>query len=134
LLYKVFIVKRDSGVEETRGYIAVLMPSFINSGHLPGREQPEIMQTNGDIVAAGNAGFAPSNQSQFTSSFALARYLSGGQLDTAFGNEGRVSTSFGSTNVAFIAAMVIQNHGKIVVAGETGDAGGSIAVARYLAQ
>jgi hypothetical protein len=92
------------------------------------------LQTNGDIVAAGNAGFAPSNQSQFTSSFALARYLSGGQLDTAFGNEGRVSTSFGSTNVAFIAAMVIQNHGKIVVAGETGDAGGSIAVARYLAQ
>jgi uncharacterized delta-60 repeat protein len=92
------------------------------------------LQTNGDIVAAGSAGFAPSNQSQFTSSFALARNLSGGQLDTTFGNGGRVSTSFGSTNVAFIAAMAIQNDGKIVVAGETGDAAGNIVVARYLAQ
>lgn len=44
-------------------------------------------ETNGDIVAAGNAGFAPSNQSQFTSGFALARYLSGGRLDTPFGHE-----------------------------------------------
>ena len=92
------------------------------------------LQTNGDIVAAGNAGFAPSNQSQFTSSFALARYLSGGQLDTTFGNGGRVTTSFGSPNVAFIAAVAIQTDGKIVVAGETGDAAGNIAVARYLAQ
>jgi hypothetical protein len=63
--------------------------------------------------------------------------LSGGQLDTIFGSGGRVNTSFGSTNVAFIAAMAIQNDGKIVVAGQTGDAAGNIAVnywARYLAQ
>ena len=92
------------------------------------------LQTNGDIVAAGNAGFASSNQSQFTSSFALARFLSGGQLDNTFGTAGRVTTSFGSSNVAFIAAMAIQADGKIVVAGETGDAVGNIAVARYLAQ
>ena len=92
------------------------------------------LQTNGDVVAAGNAGFAPSNQAQFTSSFALARYLSGGQLDTTFGTGGRVTTSFGSSNVAFIAARAIQSDGKIVVAGETGDAVGNIAVARYLAQ
>jgi uncharacterized delta-60 repeat protein len=92
------------------------------------------LQTNGDIVAAGNAGFAPGNQAQFTSSFALARYLSGGQLDNTFGTVGRVTTSFGSSNVAFVAAMAIQSDGKIVVAGETGDAVGNIAVARYLAQ
>ena len=30
--------------------------------------------------------------------------------------------------------MAIQNDGKIVVAGETGDAAGNIVVARYLAQ
>ena len=92
------------------------------------------LQSNGDIVAAGNAGFAPSNQSQFTSSFALARYLSGGQLDSTFGSGGRVITTFGSANVSFIAALAIQADGKIVVAGETGDAVGNIAVARYLAQ
>ena len=60
--------------------------------------------------------------------------MSGGQLDTTFGNGGRVTTSFDSTNVAFLAAMAIQNDGKIVVAGEMGDAAGNIAVARYLAQ
>ena len=40
----------------------------------------------------------------------------------------------GSTTLAFIAAMAIQNDGKIVVAGETGDAAGNIAVAMYLAR
>jgi len=92
------------------------------------------LQTNGDIVAAGQAGFAPSNQSKFTSSFALARYLSSGQLDSTFGNGGRVTLSFGSTNVAFISGMAIQADGKIVVAGTTGDSVGNIAVARYLTQ
>jgi uncharacterized delta-60 repeat protein len=43
------------------------------------------LQTNGDIVAARQAGFQPNNLSQFTSSFALARYLSNGQLDSTFG-------------------------------------------------
>jgi len=45
-----------------------------------------------------------------------------------------VTHTFGSTNVAFIAAMAIQIDGKIVVAGPTGDSMGNIAVARYLAQ
>ena len=92
------------------------------------------LQANGDIVAAGQAGNAPSNGTQFTSSFALARYLSTGQLDSTFGTGGRVTTSFGSTNVAFISGVVIQIDGKIVVAGTTGDAVGNFAVARYLAQ
>jgi len=92
------------------------------------------LQTNGDIVAAGQAGFAPSNQTQFTSSFALARYLSNGQLDNTFGAGGRVTTSFGNTNVAFISGMAIQADGKIVAVGTTGDAFGNFAVARYLAQ
>jgi hypothetical protein len=93
------------------------------------------LQTNADIiVAAGQAGLAPSDQTQFTSSFALARYLSSGHLDNTFGTEGRVTTSFGKTNVAFISGMAIQIDGKIVVAGTTGDSFGNFAVARYLAQ
>lgn len=91
--------------------------------------------TNADIiVAAGQAGLAPSDQTQFTSSFPLARYLSNGQLDNTFGTEGRVTTSFGKTNVAFISGMAIQIDGKIVVAGTTGDSFGNFVVARYLAQ
>jgi len=92
------------------------------------------LQANGDIVAAGQAGDAPSNGTQFTSSFALARYLGTGQLDSTFGTGGRVTTSFGSTNVAFISGIAIQIDGKIVVAGTTGDGVGNFAVARYLAQ
>jgi uncharacterized delta-60 repeat protein len=120
------------GIDTTFGTKGSVITAF--SGMNIGGIAAIAVQTNGDIVAAGNAGFAPSNQSQFTSSFALARYVSGGQLDSTFGTAGRITTSFGSSNVAFIAAMAIQSDGKIVVAGETGDADGNIAVARYLAQ
>ena len=122
----------NGSIDTTFGSHGGLITTF------PGMNFGEIaaiaLQTNGDIVAAGQAGFAPSNQSQFTSSFALARYLSSGQLDSTFGNGGRVTHSFGSTNVAFISGMAIQADGKIVVAGVTGDSVGNIAVARYLGQ
>jgi len=87
------------------------------------------IQSNGDIVAAGEAGTAGN---QPTQSFALARYLSSGQLDTTFGNGGRVTTSFGSGVVAAISAMAIQADGKIVVVGNSAQS--SWEVARYLAQ
>ena len=124
-----FLSGGDTDTFGTKGGVITAFPGMSIGG-----TATVALQTNGDIVAAGNAGLAPSNQSQFTSSFALARYLSGGQLDTTFGNGGRISTSFASASVAFIAAMAIQNDGKIVVAGETGSVAGNIAVARYLAQ
>ncbi len=90
------------------------------------------LQSNGDIVAAGQAGLSGNNGT--TSSFAVARYLSTGQLDSTFGTGGRVTTSFGSTNRAFISGVALQIDGKIVVAGTSGDAVGNFAVVRYLAQ
>ena len=111
----------------TKGGVITAFPTF-NFGGVAAIA----FQTNGDIVAAGQAGLA--NQNQNSSSFALARYLSSGQLDSTFGSGGRVTHTFGSTNVAFIAAMAIQIDGKIVVAGPTGDSMGNIAVARYQAQ
>ena len=84
------------------------------------------IQANGDLIAAGQA------SSQLDQSkFALARYTSGGMLDSAFGTGGRVLTSFGSNNPAAIAAIVLQPDGKIVVAGAIGS---SFGVARYLAE
>ena len=65
-------------------------------------------------------------------SFALARYLSTGKLDTTFGTGGLVTTSFGSTTTAAISALVIQTDGKIVAAGS--DSAGNLVVARYLGQ
>lgn len=87
------------------------------------------IQTNGDIVAAGEAG---NSATQLTESFALARYISTGKLDSTFGNAGLVSTSFGNSSVAFVTSMALQTDGNIVVAGSNG--GGSVEVARYLGQ
>ena len=68
------------------------------------------IQSNGDIVAAGQAG---SQAPDGPSSFALARFTASGQLDTSFGSNGKVTTAFGS-NTAFVSAVLIQSDGKIV--------------------
>jgi uncharacterized delta-60 repeat protein len=86
------------------------------------------IQTNGDIIAAGQAG----------SSLALSRYTSAGTLDTNFGSLGTVTTSLGSNRSA-ISSLALQSDGKIVAAGAIFSIGNSqfqaqAAVARYLAQ
>ena len=86
------------------------------------------IQSNGNLVAAGEAG--TTNGSQLRLSFALARYH-WGQLHSTFGTAGKVTTSFGSNGVALITGVVLHTDGKIVVAG---DANSNFAVARYLAQ
>ena len=97
------------------------------------------IQSNGEIVVAGQAGIG--NNGFFTSSsFALARYTTTGQLDTSFGSNGTVFTALSEAPISFINALVLQSDGKIVAAGNTGKTlSGSLylnnfAVARYLAQ
>jgi uncharacterized delta-60 repeat protein len=87
------------------------------------------IQSNGDILAAGEAGNVV-NFTQLSESFALVRYLSSGHLDTTFGSGGLVTTNFGNNAVAFVTALAVQSDGKIVAAGSNG--GGSIEAARYL--
>jgi uncharacterized delta-60 repeat protein len=89
------------------------------------------IQSNGDVVSAGEAGSTTSN-SQIVESFALARYLGTGALDTTFGTGGEVTTSFGSNAQAFISSIALQSNGDIVVAGSNGSS--AIEVARYLSQ
>jgi uncharacterized delta-60 repeat protein len=86
------------------------------------------IQSNGDIIAAGQAG----------SSLALSRYSSAGKLDTTFGSSGTVTTSLGS-NASAISSLAIQSDGKIVAAGSIFSIANAqfeaqAAVARYLAQ
>jgi uncharacterized delta-60 repeat protein len=72
------------------------------------------VQPSGDIVTLGTA-----NQSGQTA-FALARYTATGQLDTTFGTNGTVVTSFGgSLQVPSVSAngLAIQSDGKIVAVG-----------------
>jgi uncharacterized delta-60 repeat protein len=87
------------------------------------------IQSNGDIIAAGEAGVSTT---QLVESFALARYLSTGQLDSTFGTGGRVTTNFGSNAIAFIGALTLQSDDKIIAVGSNNDA--NFIVARYLAQ
>lgn len=86
------------------------------------------IQSNGDIIAAGQAG----------SSLALSRYSGAGKLDTTFGSGGTVTTSLGS-NPSAISSLALQSDGKIVAAGATFslDSFGfhaQAALARYLVQ
>jgi uncharacterized delta-60 repeat protein len=94
------------------------------------------IQSNGEIVAAGQAG---SEAPDGPSSFALARFTANGQIDTGFGTNGTVTTTLGN-NTAFVSALAIQSDGKIVAVGNDeaiSDEGqvivDSFALARYLA-
>ena len=78
------------------------------------------LQSDGKIVAAGKS------DSGASENVALARYNSGGSLDTSFDFDGIVTTVFAANSVAF--ALALQSDGKLVVAG---NAGGEIVVVRY---
>jgi uncharacterized delta-60 repeat protein len=70
------------------------------------------LQSDGKIIAAGQAGLGP--KPGF--SFALARYNRDGSLDTAFGVAGKVVTDLlGPSETAFASA--IQSDGRIIAAG-----------------
>ncbi|MGA2904050.1 MAG: hypothetical protein ABSD98_09480 [Candidatus Korobacteraceae bacterium] len=99
------------------------------------------IQSNGEIVVAGEAGNGnPQGTSLTSSSFALARYTTNGQLDTSFGTNGTVITTLSQAPISFVSALVLQSDGKIVAAGNTGALvqrgfyENNFAVARYLAQ
>lgn len=82
------------------------------------------LDTLGRTVAAGFSedGNAASRR------FALARYTTGGVLDTTFGTAGLVTTNI-SAGEDIIYGLVIDSLGKIVVAGISND---NVGVARYL--
>jgi len=97
------------------------------------------IQSNGEIVLGGEAGNGNTQGTTLSSSsFALTRYTSTGQLDTSFGNNGIVTTTLSST-FSFISVVRLQSDGKIVAVGNTGAPQGasfvgSFVAARYLAQ
>ena len=72
------------------------------------------IQPDGKIILAGRAETMPS--SLFTS-IALVRYMPNGNLDSSFGNSGKVTTDFGG--FGFVVDMALQHDGKILVVGNT---------------
>lgn len=94
-----------------------------------------MIQPNGEIVVGGAAGNTTDYGTKVTQSFALARYLSTGKLDTTFGTGGLVTTGAGFS----IGALALQSDGKILAVGGTlfpnsNGPDGNLIVARYLGQ
>src|SRR5215469_5842729 len=89
------------------------------------------VQKDGKILLAGEAGPGPG--SGRPGSFFLERVNADGTVDTSFGTNGIVTTSFG--NLADAVSIAIQPDGKILLGGtqETDDVGtnGQFALARY---
>jgi len=82
-----------------------------------GAQDVAIVQADGKIVVGGGLNVLTDID------FAIARYLPDGRLDTDFGNQGRVTTDFGSVWAdyvdEFVAAIALQADGKILAAGPT---------------
>jgi uncharacterized delta-60 repeat protein len=88
------------------------------------------VQSNGQIVAGGSAGYYGAESGEV---FALARYTSAGALDTTFGGDGKVATSF-SAHSDGADDIALQPDGKIVAAGVSSriSPNPAFALARYL--
>jgi uncharacterized delta-60 repeat protein len=97
----------DGSLDSTFGF-AGIVTTHLNSGSERARDVA--VQADGKIVAAGFAGTGTGTD------FALVRYNTDGSLDTAFGNNGLVTTDF-DNNSDFAHAVGIQADGKIVAAG-----------------
>lgn len=83
------------------------------------------LQGDGSIIVAGTASFDDGSQV-----FVIARYTSGGILDTTFNGTGIVQTSIDFASTAF--SVLVQDDGQIVAAGFTsGNTNGSFAAVRY---
>jgi len=91
-----------------------IFPSFGNAVTL---------QKDGKIVVAGTSDVGADDD------FAIARYNRNGSLDSTFGTEGKVTTTFGKSSGDIGGGVALQKDGKIVVAGKSDD---DFAVARYV--
>lgn len=92
------------------------------------------IQSNGKLIVAGWTAAADTFTSAGISNndFAVVRYNSDGSLDTTFGNQGKVVTTFGADTSDGIAAVAIQSDEKIVAVGSTHNGSSNdFAVARY---
>ncbi len=86
-----------------------------------------MIQADGKLVTVGTSSWG----SQDTR-FALARFNTGGSLDSTFSGDGKVLTNLSTGTDWGIGALLQPSDGKVVVAGRTSGGGGRFVVARYL--
>lgn len=121
-----FVVERyntDGSIDNafaTNGRVAT---AFGSSYDIP---KALALQTDGKIVAVG---FTTGTTNP---KFAIARYTINGDLDTTFGSDGKVLTSFGTGINCFANFVTLHPDGKILVTGTTtGIDGTDFALAKY---
>ncbi len=101
------------------GKVTTLFPNFNAIG------RSIAIQADGKIILGGRV-YTLNNDAD---DFAIARYFSNGTLDSSFGENGMVTTSFGPFTMDWLNDLELQADGKIIAAGFTGS---SFAMARYL--
>lgn len=87
-----------------------------------------VLQDDQKIILSGFLGIRPNHD------YAIARYDTLGNLDPAFGDNGRVVTDFGFDDLIFISAL--QADGKLLCAGNSiiSEGNSSFSIARYFTQ
>lgn len=83
-----------------------------------------VVQGDGKVVAVGRT----DDDGDFDYDFAVARYKTGGSLDSGFDFDGKVNIGFGDSDQA--KAVALQGDGKVVVAGSNNADLSDFAVAR----
>jgi len=85
------------------------------------------IQSDGKIIVSGTSEYLYGD-----SDFSIARYNSDGTLDSSFDLNGLVKTDISGSSNDVCNSMILQNDGKIVLAGYTGLSSTNLAFVRYL--
>jgi uncharacterized delta-60 repeat protein len=116
----------DGTIDNSFGIHGGVATSF--PGNILAKAFAVAIQTNGDIVAAGQTALTDVDTIPGPADFGLVRYNPNGSIDTTFGHSGFVMTPFG-TSEAFANTVLIQTDGKIVAVGNSNS---GTTLARYL--
>jgi uncharacterized delta-60 repeat protein len=126
------------GVVSRYGANGRLDPTFGGAGQAAGfgiGGAMTVIESNSEFIVAGSLVTTPPNP-ESTSGFLLVRYKANGNIDTTFGSDGVVTTSFPGNLLSAAAAVALQSNGDIVAGGSTGAANSissDFALARYTA-
>lgn len=108
--------------------------SFGNNGIVEGNFSPNsvgtplIIQEDNKIVVFGGVYQSSTNANQNFATWAMQRFNADGSLDTTYGTDGMVLTTFG-TQLNYPSSLALQEDGKVIASGHSGN--GRLLLARY---
>jgi len=126
----------NGALDTTFGNAGFIVTNFGTT--LEGEGLSLAIQADGKIVLAGIVVDNTNPVFDELADFALARYNTGGSLDTTFGNAGYVITAFNANHFDALLSVLLQPDGKIVASGfsftedpDTFEESSDIVAARY---